>query len=245
MAKKSKFKIKFDSPVIIIFSLICLLIMALDTFVTKGYLTTNIFLCPGNQATGSISAFSLKNPMDYVKLFTHVFGSLGWNSLLVNMIFISLLGVILEERYGSIMIFVMITITSLVSGVLSCVLLPYFTTGCVSIVFMMILLSAITSLSKKQISVSWIIIFFLYLGFALYSRAESFQVKGFLKILESNISTFIDLAAGLCGSLFGFLVRPKSEKEPKVKKEKSTSSTYSSNSSSSSEDTTVIGSIEL
>ncbi len=275
MQKKSKLHLKYDSPVTLTFVLLSTLILALDSFFLKGFLTTNIFICHGSKAVGNIAAFDYKNFLDYARLFVHTLGSSGWQSLLANSTFILLLGPTLEERYGSPILLLMIVITSLVSGVLNACLVPFFTSGSQSIVFMMICLAAITAFSKKEVPLSWIIVFILYLALKLCTSYSDFsssdsnskkQKVDFIEFLTLNLNTFTSLAAGIVGSLFGFLVSPKkrnSSENSKIssKKEKSFSKdekafsnssdkTKSANlggekSSSSSSDETIIGSIDL
>lgn len=215
MVKKSKLRLKYDSPVTLTFVLLSTLILVLDSFLLKGFLTTNIFICHGSKAVGNIGAFDYKNLLDYLRLFSHTLGSFGWQSFLTNSTFILLLGPTLEERYGSPILLLMIVITSLVSGVLNACLVPFFTSGSQSIVFMMICLAAITAFAKKEIPLSWIIVFILYLALKLstsYSEqknSSAAQKIDFINFLTLNLNTFTSLASGIVGSLFGFLVSPK------------------------------------
>lgn len=286
MQKKSKLHLKYDSPVTLTFVLLSTLILALDSFALKGFLTTNIFICHGSKAVGNIAAFDYKNFLDYLRLFTHTLGSSGWQSLLANSTFILLLGPTLEERYGSPILLLMIVLTSLVGGVLNACLVPFFTSGSQSIVFMMICLAAITAFSKKEVPLSWIIVFALYFALKLCSSYSDFSNSNsasfsfsstsggkkidFIEFLTLNLNTFTSLAAGIVGSLFGFLVSPKkrnssensktssknsSAKTQKFNSKQKSSGTYdddfggSSSSSggkpSSSSDETIIGSIDL
>ena len=61
--------------------------------------------------------FNFKSVLDYVKLFTHVLGHVSWGHVMGNLSFILLLGPLLEERYGSPMLALMMTVTALVTGV--------------------------------------------------------------------------------------------------------------------------------
>lgn len=242
MQKKSKLHLKYDSPVTLTFVLLSTLILALDSFALKGFLTTNIFICHGSKAVGNIAAFDYKNFLDYLRLFTHILGSSGWQSLLANSTFILLLGPTLEERYGSPILLLMIVLTSLVGGVLNACLVPFFESGSQSIVFMMICLAAITAFSKKEIPLSWIIVFVLYFALKLCSSYSDFSSSSsapfslsstssgkkldFIEFLTLNLNTFTSLAAGIVGSLFGFLVSPKKRSSSENSK---TSSKNSSN----------------
>lgn len=217
MTKKSGLKFKFDSPVILTFVLIKLFVFLLDKFLLKDFLSTNIFVCHGCKASGTIPAFDFKNAIDYVRMFLYVFGTFDFSSLILQLLLILLLGPLMEERYGSAMICLMLVICTLVSGVLFCCLNSEAISTSVPVVFTLILLSAMTAFSKKEISVSWILIFVLYVIFIFAQKYVS-SVKSPLDLtfakkcvlfFEKNTENLICLVGGICGSLFGFLTSPK------------------------------------
>ena len=157
-------------------------------------------------------AFTVSNPLDYVRLFTHVLGHGDWNHLLGNLSFILLLGPLLEERYGSPMLVLMISITALVTGVVNVCFFARPMVGASGIAFMMILLSSFTAISKHQIPLTFLLVFVLYVGRELASS-----------VLDENVSYVAHIAGGLCGSLFGFLTAhsPKTSRKTAAAKEQS------------------------
>lgn len=106
---KRKLKITFNSSVVLGFASICLVVMIIN------YITGGI----SNQLLFMTYHSSLKEPMTYVRLFTHVLGHDGWEHFIGNMAYILLLGPLLEEKYGSVRILQVIAITALVTGVIN------------------------------------------------------------------------------------------------------------------------------
>ena len=96
---KKKFRLTYNSPVILTFSIACFLIFIADKYIAGGKIISVLFTVPGNSKAEI--TFNWANGIDYIRLFTHVFGHADWNSLLGNLAFILLLGPLMEERYGS------------------------------------------------------------------------------------------------------------------------------------------------
>lgn len=243
MKKSFKIRITYNAPVILTFCFICTILFALDTYALKNIeLIKNYFTVPGSAKCPI--PFNFKSAIDYIKLFTHVLGHSSWDHLLGNISFILLLGPLLEERYGSAMIALMITVTALVTGVLNACLIPSPLLGASGIAFMLILLSSFTTLSKNEIPLSFILVFILFLCSEI-----------FIKKNDTNISLLAHVAGGLCGSMFGFLIAPKSARTKKTKSSDKTvvaDDEYASNykpkskyRSASEDETTVVGTIEL
>ena len=87
MAKrKVGLKFSYDAPVTITFSLICIVVYLLDTFVFKSYLSTNILCSPTSSA--GLLPFSFGNALSYPRLILYVCGSTSIDLLLINLIFI-------------------------------------------------------------------------------------------------------------------------------------------------------------
>ena len=165
----------------------------------------SFFTAPG--AIGSEYAFNWKNPLDYLRLFSHVLGHKTWAHLLGNLSFILLLGPLLEERYGSTMLMLMMATTAMVTGVLNAAFIPRGMLGASGVAFMMILLSSFTAISKNQIPLTFIFVLVLFLGQEIMT---SFGNK--------DIAVLAHVAGGLCGSLFGFLNAYKPPKSSSAKK---------------------------
>lgn len=239
MSKKNSFfknlRITYNAPVTLTFALVSALILLIDTLFLNNNLIPAIFTVPGNPN------FHFNQPLDYLRLILHIFGHSDWNHLISNMAFILLLGPMLEERYGSGILSLMMIVTSLVTGVLNACFSTFPMVGSSDIAFMMILLASFTSLSKNEIPLSFILILILYIGREIVTHQQ-----------KDNIAIIAHIAGGLCGSLFAFLATPKQKATSTVKKVTNTKKSESSDSSNktkkpttSSDDTTVVGSIEL
>ena len=210
MAKKNDYRFSYDSPVVISFVLLGVIALAVDSLALNGKLQELAFTCHAFRKGG----FDFKNGFEYLRLFSHIFGSTSWELLLLNSAFLLLLGPSLEEKYGSLLLSLMIVITAFVSGLLMAATGFCTFTGSSCIVFMMILLASLTAFSKKTVEFSWILTFLLYTGYKMVSQAgtgtgTNAAAKSFADFLILNIPTFIDLAAGIIGSLLAFLLTPK------------------------------------
>ena len=106
---KKKLKISYNSPVILSFVLICLIVLVIDR-VTLGKSTNLLFMTYHS---------SLVNPMTYLRFFTHVLGHGGWEHFISNAAYLLLLGPMLEEKHGSRTLIEIITITALVTGIIT------------------------------------------------------------------------------------------------------------------------------
>ncbi len=199
----------FNAPVTLTFALLCAFVLVIDTFFLGGKLIPAIFTVPGKDE------FDFYRGLDYFRLFAHVFGHSDWNHFLGNFSFILLLGPLMEERYGSKMLLIMISVTALVTGVINSCLIPNALHGASGIVFMLIVLSSIVTINKNEIPLSFVFIVALYLGREIINAGTN-----------ESISTIAHIAGGLCGSLFGFLVAPKSKKT-REKQEKTVVKTQS------------------
>ena len=232
----SNFRITYNAPATLTFALISAVILYVDT-ILHNTLIPAFFTCPG---ASSEPAFNPSNFLDYFRLLFHIFGHSNWNHFLGNMAFILLLGPVIEERYGSALLVLMMTITSLVTGVLNVCFSPSQLLGSSDIAFMMILLTSFTTISKSEIPLSFILILILYIGREILGSGKN-----------ESISTLAHIAGGICGSMFAFLATPKpkaklsAQKKSKIENEKSAERTIKNKKPTADDETTVVGSIEL
>ena len=223
MAKKS-YKFEYDSPLTLSFVLICAVIFVFDALVLKLKLIPLMLTCPGAKEgfppelmqlfAKSTAAFDFANPLHYLGMILHIFGNASFPQLFVNSLIILILGTILEERYGSSVLALMIAISALVSGVLNACISPLPVSGATSVAFMMIILASLMTLTKRKVLCTWLLAFILYFAYRLYvcsvcPISVSDGESAFVVFLRKNITTFTSLAGGICGSLFGFLSAPK------------------------------------
>ena len=177
-------KIKYNAPVILNFSFLCVGVFILDYF-TPGSGLIHFF------AVGHTIDYT--NPFSIAGLFTHPLGHANLEHLLGNLTFILLLGPIAEEKYGSRGILTMIIITALITGLLNVFLFNTGLLGASGIVFMLIMLVSFTNVKSGEIPVSFILIGILFIGKEIM---DSFQ--------PDHISQFAHIIGGFCGSFFGF-----------------------------------------
>ncbi|MBK8829662.1 MAG: rhomboid family intramembrane serine protease [Saprospiraceae bacterium] len=179
-------KLKFNSPVILGFSLICVAVFVLDKVMVG---TLMPYFTLGNVNTSS--ALSL------LTLFTHVIGHASIEHLMGNLTFILLLGPIVEEKYGDSRTLFMMLITALVTGILNLLFFHTGLMGASGIVFMLILLVSFTNTKSGEIPVTFILVALLFIGKEVIESLNTDQ-----------ISQFAHIIGGVCGSVFGFVTRP-------------------------------------
>lgn len=180
-------KLKFNSPVILGFSLICVAVFFLDK-IMAGNLMPYF-------ALGHVS---FNQPVSLITLFTHVIGHASIEHLIGNLTFILLVGPIIEEKYGDMRTMLMMLVTAFVTGLLNLVLFNTGLLGASGIVFMLILLVSFTNTKSGEIPITFILVALLFVG------------KEILYSLSTDqISQFAHIIGGVCGSVFGLANRPR------------------------------------
>ncbi|MEJ7598644.1 MAG: rhomboid family intramembrane serine protease [Kofleriaceae bacterium] len=179
-----RLRISYNAPVVLTFALLAVIVEIAWPGAPTG---------PGVKAEWFTTQGQLGGLNGYVSLFTHVIGHAGWNHLIANFMLILLLGPILEERYGSMSLLVMIAITAVVSGLVD-VALGDRTLGASGIVFMMIVLASTANIRAGSIPLTFIAIALIYIGREV---ASSFD--------DDNVSQLGHILGGVCGAAFGFI----------------------------------------
>jgi membrane associated rhomboid family serine protease len=191
-------KIKYNAPVVLNYALISVLVLLLNPFFGGGIIQ-KWFEVPGQGYFDSGSVIS------YIRLFSHIAGHVDWEHLLGNFAIILLVGPILEEKYGSFSLLLMIIVTALVTGLLNSFLFEGALLGASGVAFMMILLAPFTNTRPGEIPLTFILIIALYIVKEVF---QSFQ--------SNNIAEFAHIAGGFCGSIFGFIKQRQQIKELKA-----------------------------
>ena len=183
---KKRIRITFNSPVILSFVGVCLLALILDK-ITGGISTLKLF---------SVYRSSFLNPLTYVRLIGHIFGHAGWSQFINNIMMILILGPMLEEKYGSKDILLVILITAVVTGAFHMIFSPFSRLlGASGVVFAFILLSSLTSFDDGGIPVTFILVAVIYIGEQIYQ----------LIAITSNVSNITHIIGGAVGATFGFV----------------------------------------
>ncbi len=178
-------KIRYNAPVTLTFTLLATVVLILDQAIFPRILE-RFFIVP--------AVINPADPLDYFRLLSHVIGHSSWAHLMGNFAFILLLGPILEEKYGSGSMFIMIAVTALVTGLINVLFLPTALLGASGVVFMMILLVSFTNIRQGEIPLTFILIVILFLTQEVVTSVRS-----------DSIAQFAHIAGGIIGSMFGFL----------------------------------------
>lgn len=185
--KHGKVRIVFNAPVILWFSIICLIAL-ITAIITGGR---------SNQMVFSVYRSSLADPLTYVRLVGHVFGHADWEHILGNITLILVVGPLLEEKYGSMNLLFVMLATAIVTGLVHMIFFPHVQLlGASGIVFAFILLSSITSIREGSIPLTFILVAIIYIGGELYASI----------FVRDNVSNLTHILGGIVGAGLGFIM---------------------------------------
>lgn len=177
-------KISYNSPVILTYAFICLVFTVLNV-VSAGWLNAHILALPG-----SIFARPSLSP----HLITYIFGHAGFSHFAGNTILLLLVGPIAEEKYGSKRLIIMMLSTAILTGVVNSILFKSGLIGASGIVFLLIILSAFTSMKDKKVPLSLILVVICYLGQEIFNGIFA----------NDEVSQFAHIFGGIMGLFWGF-----------------------------------------
>lgn len=185
--KAHKLRISFNAPVILGFTVICLMALVLN------YLTNE----QSNILLFSVYRSSLLNPLTYIRFVGHVFGHAGWEHFIGNIMLILVVGPLLEEKYGSINLLFVIITTALVTGMVHFVFFPNVRLlGASGVVFALIILASFSSIKEGSIPLTFILVAVIYIGEQIYSGI----------FVQDNVSNLTHILGGVTGSSLGFVM---------------------------------------
>lgn len=192
---KKKFKITFNSPVILGFVFLSFCIMILN-YITRGGSNELLFMTYHS---------SLKSPMTYIRLFTHVLGHDGWSHFIGNTSYLLLLGPMLEEKHGSAKIVKIILITALVTGLVNYLFFwNVGLCGASGVVFAFILLTSFTGFKEGEIPLTFILVAVIFMGQQIFEGIT----------VQDNVSNLSHIFGGIVGAVIGYnLNKVKGEKD--------------------------------
>ena len=193
---KKKLRLSFNAPAVLTFTALCV-IAQLISMLTRG---------ESNRVLFSVYRASLLDPLTWVRCFTHVLGHAGWDHLLGNVMYILILGPMIEEKYGTATTAFIMAATALVIGVINMVFFPgVMLLGASGIVFAFILIASITIREDNTIPVTFILVAVLYLGQQIWQGLFS----------QDNVSQMAHIVGGAVGAVLGFLLgRVKQKRSP-------------------------------
>lgn len=152
MAKGIFNKFEYNSPVVLTFSIISVLIFVLDAVLPINLIAT-LF-----SYSGSFSIIGI------IQLFLWPLGHGSLEHLIGNLTFLLLIGPMIEKKYGSSTVLILMLVSAVVIGLVQSLIFHSGILGASGIVFMMIVLTSFTSDKKDKIPLTFVAIAIIFLG---------------------------------------------------------------------------------
>lgn len=178
--------LSYNSVVILSFFFISLFSLVLN-YLTKGKSNKKLF---------SSYRSNVLNLLTYVRLVTHIFGHADWNHFMNNFLYILLIGPMIEEKYGSVNLIIMILVTAIITGILNSLFSNKRILGASGIVFMLIVLSSFVNITTGKVPITLILICIFYVVNEI--------ISGIFK--KDDVSHMGHLIGAICGFVFGFYI---------------------------------------
>ncbi len=163
-------------------------------------LIASVFLLLNMLTNGLVNnSFSLLSKFSFYgihRTVTYIFCHADFQHLMSNLLYLLILGPMLEEKYGAKLLLIMTFFTAVFSALINTLLFPTGIIGASGIVFMFIVLSSIVNMKEREIPLTFLLVVLIYLGGEI---VRSFD--------EDSISQFVHVMGGLCGGLMGFLLK--------------------------------------
>ncbi len=185
--KTKKLRITFNAPIVLSIVGISFLATLLN------YLTRGL----SGQLVFSTYHSPLLSPMTWLRAFTHIFGHSGWEHLVGNVSYLLLLGPMLEEKYTSKTLALVVVATAVVTSLVNYILFPSVALcGASGVVFAFILLSSFTSFKEGEIPITFILVAVFFIGQQIFEGL----------MLNDNISNMAHIMGGIVGGVMGYLL---------------------------------------
>ncbi len=198
-------RIRYNAPVILTFSLACTVIFIISQILPKETFLYPFFTVPSNNPPFNFLS------LESFRLVSYIFGHWDWAHFIGNLSIILLAGPILEEKYGSVRMFIMILFTALVTGVINVLFMGSASLGASGIAFMLILLISITNVRQGEIPLTLIAVI------AIYVTAQ--VIEGVKQLTQTQpagtlaVNVWAHLIGGFCGGVFGFIFAREKKKK--------------------------------
>jgi len=187
--KRRGFAIDMNAPVILWLTIIALVVLIVDALTML-----NMTMIFGARRS------SFTDPMQYVRLFTHIPVHAGVSHYVGNFMMILAIGPMVEEKYGSGRLALITLITAVVTGLVNVIFFPgTVVVGASGIVFMLILMASFTNIRQGRLPITVLLVAVLYIGNEV--------ILGLFTV--DNISRVSHIVGGLCGAVFGVVVHVK------------------------------------
>lgn len=174
-------KITFNSPVVLTYAFACTIVYF--AFLSLGIGKSIFILFP---------EFRPSSPSWYISLFGYALGHGSVDHLLGNMTFILLLGPILEEKYGSKNLLIMMLAGVFVTAILHMIIYSHGLLGASGVVFMFIVLVSLSNFNSGELPLSFLLVVLLFVGKEFWLFFE-----------DDGVSHFAHIMGGAVGAIFG------------------------------------------
>lgn len=180
-------RLRYNSPVILTFALLCLIVMVLSMIFGEQFLRTWFVTARG----------PARDSRTFITMFTYVLGHTSMEHFISNMMLLLLVGPVVEERYGSAVTLLTILITAFFTAVANMLTTSNGLIGCSGVVFAMIILCSMTAYRSGTIPQTTVLVLALYLGQELYS---AFMV-------HDQVSQMGHIVGGITGAALGYFMK--------------------------------------
>lgn len=178
-------KFQYNATVILSFFFICLIILIIDK-IMRGKFSTMFFSSGRND--------SLLNPLTYFKLVSHSLGHSNWDHLYSNFLKILLIGPLIEEKYGSYQLLIMMIITSLIIGIINRLFSKNRILGASGIAYMLIVLCSFVNIEDGKIPLTLVLILLFFVVD---------EIINLLRRKKDGVSHLGHVTGAICGLILG------------------------------------------
>ncbi len=176
-------RIELNAPVVIWYTLLSFIVLMFG-YATNNVSTDTFFTCFRTSWT---------DPAMWFRMVSYVFGHADFSHYVSNFFLITLVGPMLEEKYGSKPLLGMMFVTALVGGLANVLLTASGLRGASGIAFMFIILCSCTSVKSGKIPLTLVLVVAIYIGQEIVSGITAVD----------NISHATHILGGVCGIIFG------------------------------------------
>ena len=176
--------LQYNSVLILSYFFISLIALILNA-ITSG---------KSNQVLFSSYRSSPLNPLTYIRFFTHAIGHTGWHHFSSNFLTMLLIGPMIEEKYGTLNLLIMMLITAGITGIINTIISRKAILGASGNVFMLIMLSSMVNLEAGKIPLTLVLILLFYIVNEIISGI----------FIKDNVSHMGHIIGAICGVIFGF-----------------------------------------
>lgn len=181
----ARLRVTYNAPVTLTFTLACVAVVGITAAVGDWFTATFFTLHAG---------MSWLSPLHWLTVLTYPLGHASWDHLAGNMLFVLLLGPLLEEKYGHTDMLLMIAITTIGIAIVNSIFFSTGLLGASGIVFMLIVLSSFTNLREGTIPLTAVVVAALFIGREI--------VHGFR---NDSVSQMAHIVGGVFGLGYGLL----------------------------------------